>query len=38
LARDFPEDDWLTLLEEEIQNTAHLPFATAIKHVLTRQS
>lgn len=38
LAQDFPEDDWLPLLEEEIQNTAHLPFATAIKHVLTRQS
>lgn len=38
LAQDFPEHEWLPALEQEIQNTAHLPFATAIKHVLTRQS
>lgn len=38
LAQHFPEDEWLPELQQEIQNTAHLPFATAIKHVLTRQS
>ena len=38
LAQDFPEEEWLPELLQEIQNTAHLPFATAIKHVLTRQS
>jgi len=38
MAQEFPEDEWLPLLQEEIRNTAHLPFATAIKHVLTRQS
>lgn len=38
MAESFSEDDWLPLLLEEIQNTAHLPFATAIRHVLTRQS
>lgn len=38
MAATFSEDEWLPLLQEEIQNTAHLPFATAIRHVLTRQS
>lgn len=38
MAESYSEDEWLPLLEEEIQNTAHLPFATAIRHVLTRQS
>jgi len=38
MAEIFSEDEWLPLLQEEIQNTAHLPFATAIRHVLTRQS
>lgn len=38
MAEVFDEEEWLPLLQEEIQNTAHLPFATAIKHVLTRQS
>ncbi len=37
-AEALPEEDWLQLLQEELQNTAHLPFATAIRHVLTRQS
>lgn len=34
----FPEEEWLPLLQEEVRITAHLPYATAIKHVLTRQS
>ena len=38
LADVYPEEEWLPLLEEEIRNTADLPFATAIKHLLTRQS
>lgn len=37
LAQTLPEAEWLPLLEQEIADTAHLPFATAIKHVLTRQ-
>lgn len=36
LATRFPEEEWLPLLQEEVANTAHLPFATAIRHVLTR--
>lgn len=38
MAESFDEEEWLPLLQEEIQNIAHRPFATAIKHVLTRQS
>lgn len=38
LAEHFPPEDWLPELELEIAATAHLPFATAIRHVLTRQS
>lgn len=38
MAEKFSEDEWLPLLQEEVQNIAHLPFATAIRHVLTRQS
>lgn len=38
IAKQFDEDEWLPLLWEEIHNTSHLPFSTAIKHVLTRQS
>lgn len=34
----FPVSDWLPWLQQEIAMTADLPFATAIKHVLTRQS
>jgi uncharacterized protein (TIGR02646 family) len=37
-AKDYPQDEWLPLLEEEIKNITNMPFATAIKHVLTRQS
>lgn len=37
LATQFPETEWMPLLQEEITNTAHLPYATAIKHILTRQ-
>lgn len=36
-ALDLPEAEWLPLLQEEIKITSHLPFATAIKHVLTPQ-
>lgn len=32
------EHEWLPMLQEEVNNTSHLPYATAIKHVLTRQS
>lgn len=35
---EYPEDEWLPMLEEEVANTAHLPFATAIRHTLTRVS
>jgi uncharacterized protein (TIGR02646 family) len=38
MAAQFPTEDWLPLLEEEIRKTALLPYATAIKHVLTNQS
>ena len=38
IAAEFPETDWMPLLQQELSDTAHLPFATAIKHVLTRQS
>ncbi|POD76279.1 TIGR02646 family protein [Pseudomonas syringae group genomosp. 3] len=38
-AEEFPDDDgWVEQLEQEVRDTAHLPFATAIRHVLTRQS
>lgn len=38
MANEFPEADWLPLLQQELAATADLPFATAIKHVLTRQN
>lgn len=38
MAAQYPESDWLPLLGDELAAIAHLPFATAIKHVLTRQS
>lgn len=38
MANEFAESEWMPLLQEELAATAHLPFATAIKHVLTRQS
>lgn len=38
LARDLPEQEWLPFLQDELELVAHLPFATAIKHVLTPQS
>lgn len=38
-AEAFPEDEeWVKELQREVDNTSHLPFATAIRHVLTRQS
>ena len=36
MAAEFSEHEWLPLLQEEVINTAHLPFATAIRHTLTR--
>lgn len=42
MANELPEDEWRPLAKEslakEVAATAHLPFATAIKHVLTNQS
>ena len=39
MAEAFPDDlSWVQELEQEVRGTAHLPFATAIRHVLTRQS
>ena len=38
IAKEYPESEWLPLLLQELSATANLPFATAIKHVLTRQS
>jgi len=35
LASVLPEEDWLLLLQQEIAVTAQLPFATAIRQVLT---
>lgn len=35
LAANSTPDDWLPFLDEELQSTRHLPFATAIKHTLT---
>lgn len=36
MAAAFPVHEWLPMLEEELANTVHLPFATAIRHTLTR--
>lgn len=38
MANHFQESEWLPLLQQEVSNIAHLPYATAIKHVLTNQS
>lgn len=38
LAAEWPEEEWLPILEEELNDTANLPFATVIKYTLTRQS
>jgi len=37
IAESYPMEDWLPFLQEELASTAHLPFATAIKHTLTPQ-
>lgn len=34
LANEYTEDEWLPLLQEELSKVQHLPFATAIKHIL----
>lgn len=36
MAANFDESEWLPLLQDELDQTAHLPYATAIKHVLAR--
>ncbi|MBC3414220.1 TIGR02646 family protein [Pseudomonas sp. SWRI51] len=38
IAQEWPEEEWLPFLQDELRATAMLPFATAIKHVLTPQS
>lgn len=38
LAAEYAPEEWQPLLESELIATAQLPFATAIKHALTRQS
>lgn len=38
LAGEYPVEDWLPFLQEELQQTSRLPFATAIKHLLTPQN
>ena len=34
-AEDFDEEDWRLILDEELDKIRNLPFATAIKHVLS---
>ncbi|TLP65298.1 MULTISPECIES: retron Ec78 anti-phage system effector HNH endonuclease PtuB [Pseudomonas] len=36
-AQQWSEQDYLQFLDEELLKVAHLPFATAIKHILTPQ-
>ncbi|WP_176517537.1 retron Ec78 anti-phage system effector HNH endonuclease PtuB [Pseudomonas faucium] len=38
LAEEYPEDEWLPFLADELTLIIDLPFATAIKHVLTPQN
>lgn len=38
MADNFVEAEWLPLLQEELATISNLPFATAIKHVLTPQA
>ena len=38
MANNFSEAEWLPLLQEELAKISNLPFATAIKHVLTSQA
>ena len=39
-ASEFPEEEWRPIVEQELEQelatTGHLPFATAIRHTLTR--
>ncbi|MBK8454136.1 MAG: retron Ec78 anti-phage system effector HNH endonuclease PtuB [Thiofilum sp.] len=34
LSADFPEKEWLDLLQQELAAVEHLPFVSAIKHIL----
>jgi uncharacterized protein (TIGR02646 family) len=36
LSAEYPPEEWQFLLDRELAATAHLPFATTIKHALTR--
>lgn len=38
IAEQFPEEEWMPELQQEVSNVANLPYSTAIRHVLTRQS
>ena len=38
MSADFPEDEWLDLLQQELAAVEHLPFVTAIKHILKSES
>lgn len=38
ISADFPEDEWLDLLQQELAAVEHLPFVTAIKHILKSES
>lgn len=38
MADNFAEAEWLPLLQEELATIINLPFATAIKHILTSQA
>lgn len=37
LAAEYSQEEWQPLLDSELLATSNLPFATTIKHVLTRQ-
>lgn len=38
MAADFPEDEWLELLQQELDDTQHLSFVTTIHHLLKGES
>ena len=38
LANEFQPHEWQPMFQEELDNTASMPYATAIRHVLTDQS
>ena len=38
MAAEFDEGEWWPLLQQELETIANLPFATAIRHILTPQN